>query len=120
MCLKVVDTRRSGASGQSAILRVSLHRAFLQRGVRLFPILFARQKETVLARDRIEAPSPGSAFMDLAAANAFQSRDLLPKLRVLFFQPCYFHFSSLELLKFLRLDDIVAAAANQAEQHTAN
>ena len=93
----------------SSTLRVSF-RTLLQSRVELFPILCACQEQTVLARRGVQAPRPVTALVNLVSADAFQCRDLLLKLDVLLFQSRHFSFSSLELLQFLRLDYIVAAA----------
>jgi hypothetical protein len=87
-----------------------LHRALLDCNVELLPILFAGEEQTVLTCSCVEAPRPVAALMELVSTDAFQGRDLLLKLGVLFSQPRYFCFSSFERFEFLRLDYVVAAA----------
>jgi hypothetical protein len=74
------NPRRSSSRALNPISRK------LPGNVDLFPILFARQEQATLPRGRIWAPRPVSAFVELVSANAFQRRDLLPELRVLFLQ----------------------------------
>src|SRR6266404_430577 len=87
-----------------------LRRALLHGCVGLLPILFALEKQTVLACGCIEAPRPESALVELVAANTLQRGDLLSKLRVLFLQSRSVRFSDLEFLDFFRFDYVVAAA----------